>query len=99
MRAPLVIRLTALAELLGVGPDTLRRACREAGIPIVKVRRVILEEPNHRGGPLYLPVEAAATVAERVLGKLCDRNLRRRLMAMAKKQDGAFGPNKEVELA
>jgi len=98
-RKPLVIRVTELAELLGVGPKSLKAACRDAGFPLVQVRRVILEQPNHQGGPLYLPVESAAVVAERMLGKLCDKKLKSRLRSMAKKQDGAFGPNVEVELA
>ena len=96
---PMVIRATELAELLGVSAYSIKSACRDAGLPMVQVRRVVLERTLRRGGPIYLPISVAAQVAERVLGKLCDHNFRARLRARVKRQDGAFGPNVTVELA
>jgi hypothetical protein len=98
--APKCIRLTELADLLGVSRSSLAHAARDAGLPVIQVRRVILEQPGNHGGPLYLPVESAIQVASLVLGKKCDRLLAMALKRRAAKQDEAFGGARvEVGLA
>lgn len=98
--APRCIRLTELADLLGVSRESLSKACRMAGLPVVQVRRVVLEQPDRGGGPLYLPMESAVTVAGLVLGKKCDRALFAALQRRVAKQDSSFGGARvEVGLA
>lgn len=99
MMAPKCIRLTELADLLGVSRSALSAACRKADLPIVQIRRVVLEQPGRGPGPLYLPVESAIKVAALVLGRKCDEAFSKALKRRASRQDRAFGPNIEVKLA
>jgi hypothetical protein len=95
--APSCIRLTELADLLGIGRRSLSRACERAGLPVVQVRRVI---EGLGGGPHYLPIESAVQVATAILGKKCDNALKARIAARVKKQNEAFGGARiEVGLA
>lgn len=95
---PRLIRVTELAELLGVSPWSIKSACAAAGVPLVKVRRVILGVLK-AGGPLYLTIESAAQIADAILGKTCDAEMHRRLSRLSARQDNAFGPNVRLEVA
>jgi hypothetical protein len=94
---PRVIRITELADLLGVSNYVLRSAARTAGIQLVNIRRALGVHPKN--SPLYLAVPDAAVLATALLGKACDVSLKHRLRNIAKRQDNAFGPNPIVELA
>lgn len=97
---PVCIRVSELADIIGVSKYTLRKRCQEVDLPLIQVRRQLDGPPAKGGGPLYLPVETAIEVATALLGKMCDRTLRRRLRRSAQRQDEAFGGARvEVELA
>ena len=90
---PRLIRVTELAELLGVSGWSLRKACREDGYQLLRVRRPSSAKCS---ATLYISTADAAKVARVVMGKTADAALRARFKRTAERR--GFGPGAEVEL-
>ena len=81
-RAPLLVRVTVVADLVGVTGSTVRRLCREGNVPCWQM---------HGKGPWYLDPAGAARVAWLALGRQADKSYRDAIRRRAKTQRDAFG--------
>ena len=81
-RAPLLVRTTVVADLVGVTGATVRRLCREGNVPCWQM---------HGKGPWYLDPAGAARVAWLALGRQADKSYRDAIRRRAQAQRDSFG--------
>lgn len=91
-RSPLIVRIQAVAELLGVSSDQLRHWCRRNRVPLLQAHAPGLPP----AGPLYLTPDQAAQVALSMLGQRADESLRCALKRRARAQASSLGPRCET---